>query len=80
MTIRSDSSLGVVSTFPPTVCGIASYTASLVGSLPVGDGELAETGGRGPLVGRRQPWKPMRPWSSTTGPATPLRCARLLRS
>jgi glycosyltransferase involved in cell wall biosynthesis len=40
MTTRSDSSLGVVSTFPPTVCGIASFTASLVGSLPVGDGEL----------------------------------------
>jgi glycosyltransferase involved in cell wall biosynthesis len=40
MTIRSDPSLGVVSTFPPTFCGIASYTASLVGSLPVGDGEL----------------------------------------
>ena len=40
MTTRSDSSLGVVSTFPPTVCGIASFTASLVGSIPVGDGEF----------------------------------------
>ncbi|HEY6634654.1 MAG TPA: glycosyltransferase [Acidimicrobiia bacterium] len=29
----------MVSTFPPTVCGIASYTASLVGSLSVGDDE-----------------------------------------
>jgi glycosyltransferase involved in cell wall biosynthesis len=33
MTSRLDPSLGIVSTFPPTVCGIASYTASLVQSL-----------------------------------------------
>lgn len=38
MTSRSDPSLGIVSTFPPTVCGIASYTASLVQSLSVRKG------------------------------------------
>jgi len=39
MTFGSDLSLGMVSTFPPTVCGIATYTASLVESLVVGEGE-----------------------------------------
>lgn len=33
MITGSDPSIGFVSTFPPTVCGIATYTASLVGAL-----------------------------------------------
>lgn len=33
MTSASDLSIGFASTFPPTVCGIASYTASVVKSL-----------------------------------------------
>jgi glycosyltransferase involved in cell wall biosynthesis len=33
MTSTSDPSIGFVSTFPPTVCGIASYTASLVKAI-----------------------------------------------
>jgi glycosyltransferase involved in cell wall biosynthesis len=35
MTPGSDQSFGFVSTFPPTVCGIATYTASLVESLAI---------------------------------------------
>lgn len=37
MTPGSDRSIGFVSTFPPTVCGIATYTASLVESLAAGE-------------------------------------------
>ena len=33
----SSPSIGFVSTFPPTVCGIASYTAALVGALSAND-------------------------------------------
>jgi glycosyltransferase involved in cell wall biosynthesis len=33
MITGSDPSIGFVSTFPPTVCGIATYTASLVSAL-----------------------------------------------
>jgi glycosyltransferase involved in cell wall biosynthesis len=33
MSFGSDPSIGFVSTFPPTVCGIASYTASLVAAI-----------------------------------------------
>lgn len=33
MTFGSDPSIGFASTFPPTVCGIASYTASLVAAI-----------------------------------------------
>lgn len=39
MTFGSNPSIGFVSTFPPTVCGVATYTASLVESLSVGNGE-----------------------------------------
>ncbi len=35
----SNPTLGMVSTFPPTVCGIATYSASLVESIAVGTGE-----------------------------------------
>lgn len=42
MTSSSHLSLGLVSTFPPTVCGIATYTASLVESLSVGEGRPFE--------------------------------------
>ncbi len=34
MTFGPGTSIGFVSTFPPTVCGIASYTASLVAAIP----------------------------------------------
>lgn len=33
MTLRADHSIGFLSTFPPTVCGIASYTASLIAAV-----------------------------------------------
>lgn len=36
MTIGSDPTIAMVSTFPPTVCGIASYSASLVAALAAG--------------------------------------------
>lgn len=39
MTSGSNLSLGMVSTFPPTVCGIATYAASLAESLVVGEAE-----------------------------------------
>lgn len=42
MTASLYPSLGIVSTYPPTVCGIATYTASLVQSLPAGDDILQE--------------------------------------
>lgn len=38
MPYSSNPSIGIVSTFPPTVCGIASYTASLVQALKSTDG------------------------------------------
>ena len=37
MTTVTDLSLGIVSTYPPTVCGIATYTASLVQTLSARD-------------------------------------------
>jgi len=37
MTSGSDPTVGFVSTFPPTACGIATYTASLVEALAAGD-------------------------------------------
>lgn len=40
MTATSDLSLAMVSTYPPTVCGIATYTASLVQSLSGRDAAL----------------------------------------
>ena len=48
MSSYSDPSIGLVSTFPPTVCGIASYTASLVGAIastgtPTGVVSLGDT-------------------------------------
>lgn len=37
MTFGSTPSIGFVSTFPPTVCGIATYTASLVAAVAAGN-------------------------------------------
>lgn len=34
MSLGPDPSIGFVSTFPPTVCGIASYTESLIRAIP----------------------------------------------
>lgn len=48
MTPGSDPTIGFVSTFPPTVCGIATYTASLVEALACSEGRP----GRGPGVVR----------------------------
>ena len=39
MTYRSGPSMGFVSTFPPTACGIATYTASLIDALARRKGE-----------------------------------------
>lgn len=44
MTPSSDLSLGIVSTFPPTRCGIATYAASLVGSLAGREGSRTRLG------------------------------------
>ncbi|HJQ77543.1 MAG TPA: glycosyltransferase [Acidimicrobiia bacterium] len=38
MTTRSNPTIALVSTFPPTVCGIASYSASLVAALTTEQG------------------------------------------
>lgn len=52
----TSASIGVVGTYPPTVCGIATYTASLVqgiaarSSAPVGVVRLADEPGLGPPV------------------------------
>ena len=43
MSFGSDPSIGFVSTFPPTVCGIASYTESLVEAI--GDKRIANPTG-----------------------------------